>query len=158
MTGGLSFAGGPGSNYLTHSLAQMVGRLRESGGTGFVHGVGMFNTKHHCVVLSARPSPRGEYPAVPHDPAEPRPPLYDPVPVDGAYAGPLTVETLSVRFGRDGEPDRGIVLGRGADGQRVGARLRDADTMRALTEGTEPVGRAGTAVAGEAGRPPEFRI
>jgi acetyl-CoA acetyltransferase len=163
VTGGLSFAGGPGSNYLTHSLAQMVGRLRESGGTGFVHGVGMFNTKHHCVVLSARPSPRGEYPDVPHDPAEPRPPLYDPVPVDEAYTGPLTIETLSVRFGRDGAPERGVVLGRGADGQRVGARLRDADTMAALTRGhddggCEPVGRHGTAVAGEPGRPPDFRI
>ncbi|MFN8026672.1 MAG: acetyl-CoA acetyltransferase [Acidimicrobiia bacterium] len=160
VTGGLSFAGGPGSNYLTHSLAQMVRRLRESGGTGFVHGVGMFNTKHHCVVLSARPSPRGEYPEVPHDPAEPRPPLYDPLPVDDAYEGPLTIETLSVRFGRDGAPTQGVVLGRGSDGQRVGARLRDADTMAALTDAVgegvgEPVGVTGTAVAG---RPPEFRL
>jgi len=158
VTGGLSFAGGPGSNYLTHALAQMVLRLRESGGTGFLHGVGMFNTKHHCVVLSARPSPRGEYPDAPHDAAEPRPPLYDPVPVDAAYRGPLTVETLSVRFGRDGAPERGIVLGRGRDGQRVGARLVDADTLAALTDSTEPVGRTGTAVAAEPGRPPEFRI
>jgi acetyl-CoA acetyltransferase len=160
VTGGLSFAGGPGSNYLTHSLAQMVGRLRESGGTGFVHGVGMFNTKHHCLVLSARPSPRGEYPEVPHDPAEPRPPLYDPVPVDEAYAGPLTIETLSVRFGRDGRPERGVVLGRGAEGQRVGARLCDPETMASLTDARdgEPVGRTGTAVAGAPGGPPEFRL
>ena len=160
VTGGLSFAGGPGSNYLTHSLAQMVLRLRESGGTGFLHGVGMFNTKHHCVVLSARPSPRGEYPDAPHDPAEPRPPLYDPVPVDDAYEGPLTVETLSVRFGRNGAPERGIVLGRGRDGQRVGARLVDADTLAGLTDavdgaGSEPVGRSGHVVGGA---PPTFHL
>jgi len=155
VTGGLSFAGGPGSNYLTHSLAQMVLRLRESGGTGFLHGVGMFNTKHHCVVLSARPSPRGEYPDAPHDPAEPRPPLYDPVPVDEAYEGPLTVETLSVRFGRDGAPERGIVLGRGRDGQRVGARLADVDTLAGLTDGAEPVGRTGRVTGGA---PPTFRL
>ena len=158
VTGGLSFAGGPGSNYLTHSLAQMVLRLRESGGTGFLHGVGMFNTKHHCVVLSARPSPRGEYPAVPHDPAEVRPPLYDPVPVDDNYEGPVTIETLSVRFGRDGAPERGVVLGRGSDGQRVGARLVDADTLGALTDSSEPVGQVGTALAGAAGRPAVFRV
>jgi len=155
VTGGLSFAGGPGSNYLTHSLAQMVLRLRESAGTGFLHGVGMFNTKHHCLVLSARPSSRDEYPDAPHDPAEVRPPLYDPVPVDDAYEGPLTIETLSVRFGRDGAPDRGIVLGRGRDGQRVGARLVDADTLAGLTDGTEPIGRAGTVVAGA---PPTFLL
>ena len=35
VTGGLSFFGGPGSNYLTHSIAAMVLRLRESGGLGF---------------------------------------------------------------------------------------------------------------------------
>ena len=155
VTGGLSFAGGPGSNYLTHSLAQMVLRLRETGGTGFLHGVGMFNTKHHCLVLSARPSPRGEYPDVPHDPAEVRPPLYDPVPVDETYEGPLTIETLSVRFGRDGVPERGIVLGRGADGQRVGARLGDVDTLAGLTDGAEPVGRTGRVLGGA---PPEFRL
>lgn len=155
VTGGLSFAGGPGSNYLTHSLAQMVVRLRESGGTGFLHGVGMFNTKHHCVVLSARPSPRGEYPDVPHDPTEVRPPLYDPVPVDDSYEGAVTIETLSVRFGRDGTPERGVVLGRGSAGQRVGARLVDADTLAELTNGEEPVGRTGRVLGGA---PPQFRL
>ena len=56
VTGGLSFFGGPGSNYLTHSLAAMVERIRADGGTGFVHGVGMFNTKHHALVLARPPA------------------------------------------------------------------------------------------------------
>src|SRR5262249_43283046 len=63
VTGGLSFFGGPGSNYLTHSLAAMVERIRSDGGTGFVHGVGMFNTKHHALVLRDRPRDDGTYPA-----------------------------------------------------------------------------------------------
>ena len=40
---------------MTHGLAAMVDRLRAGGGTGFLHGVGMFNTKHHAVVLAGRP-------------------------------------------------------------------------------------------------------
>ena len=56
VIGGLSFFGGPGSNYLTHSLAAVVERLRPAeGGTAFVHGVGMFNTKHHALVLADHP-------------------------------------------------------------------------------------------------------
>ena len=63
VIGGLSFFGGPGSNYLTHSLAAMVERIRADGGTGFVHGVGMFNTKHHALVLADHPRDDGGYPA-----------------------------------------------------------------------------------------------
>ena len=67
VTGGLSFFGGPGSNYLTHSLAAMVERIRADGGTGFVHGVGMFNTKHHALVLADHPRDDGRYPAPRHE-------------------------------------------------------------------------------------------
>src|SRR5439155_24580924 len=65
VTGGLSFFGGPGSNYLTHALAAMVEQLRNDGGTGFIHGVGMFNTKHHALVIADHPRDDGAYPA-PH--------------------------------------------------------------------------------------------
>ena len=58
VTGGLTFAGGPGANFMTHGLAAMTERLRAGGGTGLLHGVGMFNTRHHAVVLGDAP-PRG---------------------------------------------------------------------------------------------------
>ena len=64
VTGGLSFFGGPGSNYLTHALASMVDRIRADGGTGFVHGVGMFITKHHALVLADHPRADGAYPVL----------------------------------------------------------------------------------------------
>ena len=67
VTGGLSFFGGPGSNYLTHSVAAMVERIRAEGGRGFVHGVGMFNTKHHALVLADHPRDDGAYPAPRHE-------------------------------------------------------------------------------------------
>ncbi len=39
VTGGLSFAGGPGSNYVTHSLAALCERIVAEGGSGLATGV-----------------------------------------------------------------------------------------------------------------------
>ena len=47
MTGGLSFFGGPGNNYVTHSVAAMVDACRvDPGSRGLVTGVGYFDFKH----------------------------------------------------------------------------------------------------------------
>ncbi len=47
VTGALPYHGGPGSNYMTHSLAAMAQRLREDPGAyGLASGVGMHMTKH----------------------------------------------------------------------------------------------------------------
>lgn len=144
VTGGLSFFGGPGSNYLTHSVAAMVERIRAEGGTGFVHGVGMFNTKHHALVLRDRPSDDGAYPTPEHDVGVPRPPVTEPVPVVEDYTGPVTVLTCTVVFDREGEPDHGAVIGTGSHGERVAAAVHDRRTLEQLVDGTEPVGREGT--------------
>jgi acetyl-CoA C-acetyltransferase len=54
VTGGLTFAGGPASNYPMHSLAALTGRLREDAvGLGLATGVGWFMTKHATAILSA---------------------------------------------------------------------------------------------------------
>ena len=56
VTGGLTFAGGPGNDYCMHSLATMAARLREDGGDlGLATGVGWYLTKHAVAVMSARP-------------------------------------------------------------------------------------------------------
>jgi hypothetical protein len=154
VTGGLSFFGGPGSNYLTHSLAAMVERIRADGGTGFVHGVGMFNTKHHALVLRYRPRDDGVYPVPQYDVGVPRPPVTPPVPVVEDYVGAATVLTCTVMFDRDGAPERGAVIGTGAHGERVTAAVHDRDTLARLTDGTEPVGTDGTVSIGDL---PEFR-
>jgi acetyl-CoA acetyltransferase len=155
VTGGLSFFGGPGSNYLTHSLAAMVERIRVDGGTGFVHGVGMFNTKHHALVLRDHPRDDGVYPAPRHDVGVPRPPVTAPVDVAEDYAGPATVLTCTVVFDRDGAPERGAVICTGAHGERVAAVVHDRDTLELLTDGAEPVGREGRVTLGAV---PEFRV
>ena len=102
VIGGLTFFGGPGSNYMTHGLATMVELLRANGGTGFLHGVGMFMTKHHAVVLADRPrdggfATGGDVPTLPG------------VDVVDDYEGPGTIETYTVMYARDGTVERGVV-------------------------------------------------
>jgi acetyl-CoA C-acetyltransferase len=140
VAGGLTFFGGPGSNYMTHGLASMVERIRAGGGTGFLHGVGMFMTKHHAVVLSSRPRAGGfvtggEVPVLPG------------VDVVDDYDGPGTIETYTVMYARDGSVARGVVIGKGAGGERFAARVDGADsttTSTLVSGGVEPVGLAGT--------------
>jgi len=142
VTGGLSFFGGPGSNYLTHSIAAMALRLREGGGVGFIHGVGEMMTKHHGLVLGAEPHGRG-YAA---DPAGVVAVAPAPVVIDDGYEGRGTIETCSVAYGRDGTPDYGIVIGRGSRGERFGAQVDAADTatIAALaSEDAEAIGTSG---------------
>ena len=60
QTGGLSFFGGPGNNYVTHSVGAMVDACRaDPGSVGLVTGVGYFLTKHSAGVYSTRPPERG---------------------------------------------------------------------------------------------------
>lgn len=112
LTGGLPYAGGPGNNYCSHSLATMVDRLRrEPEKKALVSGMGWYFTKHSAGVYSGLP-PRQPY--RPYDPtadaarieAQGSPPLLE------EAEGPATVETYTVVFGRDGEPEEGIVVGR----------------------------------------------
>lgn len=56
ITGGLPYFGGPGNNYTTHSVVQMVKRLREHRGDyGLVTGVGMHLTNHVMALYSSNP-------------------------------------------------------------------------------------------------------
>ena len=56
QTGGLPYHGGPGSNYMTHSLAAMVETLRgDPGSYGLTSGVGMHMQKHAYGVWSTDP-------------------------------------------------------------------------------------------------------
>jgi acetyl-CoA C-acetyltransferase len=144
VTGGLSYFGGPGSNYLTHAIAAIVERIRGDASIGFIHGVGMFNTKHHGLVLADHPRADGTYPTPRYDVGVPRPPVTSPVAVDEDYRGPACVLACTVLYDRDGVPEHGAVVATGARGERVAARVEDRDTLRELTSGTEPVGREGT--------------
>jgi acetyl-CoA C-acetyltransferase len=59
ITGGMPFFGGPGNNYSGHSIADMVGRLRESSGLGYVGANGGFLSKHSIGVYGSSPPAQG---------------------------------------------------------------------------------------------------
>ncbi len=68
VTGGLPYFGGPGNNYVTHSIAEMMRQLRaRPGAFGLVTANGNYVTKHSFGVYSTTPPAgawRREHPAV----------------------------------------------------------------------------------------------
>lgn len=128
LTGGLSFAGGPGNNYAMHSLATAVSRLRERPGVGLVTGVGWFMTKHALSLVGSEPPPEGfrfasaqsQVDALPKRDFRP-----------GAPTGP-EVESFTVTYDRDGQPEKAIVAGLDADGSRGWLQSSDASLISAL--------------------------
>jgi acetyl-CoA C-acetyltransferase len=124
VTGGLPYAGGPGNNYTLHSLAAMAERLRaRPGAKGLVTGNGWYLTKHAASVWSTLPREKSGAPLAEPSAAEQarRRPL---APVAEAR-GEGTVEAYTVLYDREGEPTRGIVLGRTQTGDRFIANTPD---------------------------------
>jgi acetyl-CoA C-acetyltransferase len=137
VTGGLPYAGGPASNYLSHSIAAMVDVLRtDPGSFGLVSGVGMHMTKHIAAVYCTEPASAAVEPAEPQAaPAAPTALLL----VD-SYSGPATIATYSVVHGRDGSAQWGLLvvdLPQGAG--RAYGRVEEAGFLARL-EAEEMVG------------------
>ncbi len=150
--GGLTFGGGPIANYMSHAVASMTDRLRSGGGTGFLFANGGFATDNHCIILSRDPLPKANLPQ-PYDFQAEAEAARDPIPeLDKDYAGPVTIETYTVFYGREGEAKAGVVVARTPDGARTLAHVDagDAGMVAFLTDGAvEPVGSAGQVIAGE---------
>ena len=139
VTGGLSFAGGPWSNYVTHSVATMTELLRDAGGTGLISANGGYLTKHAFGVYSTTPPTepfRWEKPQAEVD-------TFGSVELCESFAGPVTVESCTVMHDRDGSRQRAITTVRLPDGRRAWGFSIDDDVMAAM-ETEEFVGRAGT--------------
>jgi len=138
VTGGLAFAGGPANNYVMHSLATLVERLRaQPEARGLATAVGWYLTKHGAALLAGRP---GERAFAHHDvqaavDAQPRRAI---VPATEEAQG--SVEAHTAIFDRDGRPTMGIVALRLPDGRRAFGRSHDHGTIATL-QGTEPLGR-----------------
>jgi acetyl-CoA C-acetyltransferase len=143
VTGGLPYAGGPGSNYTTHAIATMLGRLRaDPGALGLVTALGWYITKHAVGIYGAEPPPNGWRRAEPYDDAAA--PATDAPALAETPSGAGTIETYTVMHERDGTPVRGLVIGRlAADGRRFLANTPpDREVLEGLM-GTEGVGRRG---------------
>lgn len=135
LTGGLPFFGGPGNNYVTHSIAHMVRALRARPGRyGLVTANGNYLTKHAWAVYGTTPTPG---PWRREDPSRLQAEL-DRLPVapfTEQPEGTARIESYTVLHGRQG-PEQGIVFGRlAADGRRfIALTPGDAATLNRLQD------------------------
>ena len=158
VTGGLPYFGGAGNNYTMHAIATMMDRLRQAPGElGLVTANGWYLTKHALGVYSTR-RPKGRF-MEPNENGLNRKidelahPTMDPTP-----SGNATVETFSVMFDRDGQPEHGLVIGSLASGARFVARTRtDRTTLSQMTQ-EDVIGYSGRVTHGKATNLFEFDL
>ncbi|MHB8490693.1 MAG: acetyl-CoA acetyltransferase [Solirubrobacteraceae bacterium] len=147
VTGGLTFAGGPGNNYSMHGIAALVGRLREEpDALGFGSALGWYCTKHACAIYSGR-APRRPFREIDANPHIERPPARR---ATAAHSGIATVEAYTVTHARDGAPEALIVSAITPDGARALVRETDQHTI-AETLDCDPLGARLEIVAGADG-------
>jgi acetyl-CoA C-acetyltransferase len=118
----------------------MLQQLRSGAGTrGLVTGNGYYLTKHSALVCSTEPrdaAPREPEPAAAGDgPAWVEEP-----------SGAARIETYTVLHDRDGAPERGIVVGRDAEGRRFLAQTPDDRDLLEHFVAREEIGREGRVV------------
>jgi acetyl-CoA C-acetyltransferase len=129
LTGGLTFGGGPGNNYVSHGIASVATALRgRPGSVGMATGLGWFATKHAVGLYSTEPPTHGfrsenvqaSVDALPRRRADPD------------ATGPAEVETFTVTCDREGAPERGIVACRTGPSGRAWANVTDPDQLAVL--------------------------
>ncbi len=142
VTGGLPYFGGPGNNYVTHSIAEMMNKVRSQPGTkGMVTANGNYVTKQAVGIYSTEP------PAKPFAPKDPR--AYQaeidadkgPAVTEEAQ-GAAEIETYTVIHDRKG-PSYGILFGRLDDGSRFIANPPDDPALLAEMEVKDFLGAKG---------------
>ncbi|MBV9320879.1 MAG: acetyl-CoA acetyltransferase [Mycobacterium sp.] len=122
VTGGLTFAGGPWSNYVTHSIATMAELLvARPGRLGLITANGGYLTKHSFGVYGTAPRPsefRWEDVQSEVDREPTRPAAVE-------WEGVGTIESWTTPFNRDGEPEKAFVAIRTPDEARTLAVITD---------------------------------
>jgi len=124
LTGGLTFAGGPGNNYTGHAIATLVGRLRaDPQACALASAVGWYLTKHALAIYSGRP---------PRKPFRSLDPRIRPRTVRRArigYVGGGTVEAYTLAYHRDGAPEAVIMSALTPGGERALIRSSDPEIV-----------------------------
>lgn len=138
VTGGLTFFGGPGNNYVTHSIATMVERLRDDPESrGLVSALGWFSTKHAWGTYAGAPAPGGFSFDNVQDEVDAQPRC-----TTAVDNGDVVVESYTVTHGRDGAPERLILAARDHAARRIWAHSEDLELARGA-ETHELIGRRG---------------
>jgi acetyl-CoA C-acetyltransferase len=127
ITGGLPYFGGPGSNYVMHSIAEAVTRCRANPDVcGMITGNGMYCTKHGVGIYSGR-SPEKPWKRIPPEQFQEAVNLPEPLEVDPQPTGRFQVDSYTVLHDGEGEPETGILCGRTTKGRRAWAQTREGD-------------------------------
>lgn len=148
VTGGLAYFGGPGNNYVMHSMAQMVDVLRQHPGkTGLVTGNSFYMTKHSAAVCSTRPpkdnaATTADIRLCQRD-VDQRP-KHD---IHPTPTGRATVETYTVIYDRDNKPGKGIVIGKEENGKRFAALIPSDPSLFSAMIREDFCGVTGTVVS-----------
>ncbi|GGE27546.1 acetyl-CoA acetyltransferase [Primorskyibacter flagellatus] len=143
--GGLTFGGAPVANYMGHAIVCMTDRLRGTGTKGLVYGNGGIVTTNHAILLSGAPLADAVFPQD-FDVQADADALRGPPPgVSDSHTGPVSVESWTVHYDRDGALLRGVIVARLPDGMRTLALVPpdDTATIAEMISGDALVGRAG---------------
>ncbi len=142
QTGGLTFAGGPLNNYVTHSIATMIDKLRsDAGSVGLVSANGGYLTKHAIGIYSTEP-PAQPFRAEDVQDEVDRVPK---TPVAESHQGAVTVEAYTVMHGQDG-PEKGLCALRTSEGHRTWGTVEDRAAATQMTI-EDVIGQAGDLAA-----------
>jgi acetyl-CoA C-acetyltransferase len=128
VTGGLTFAGGPWSNYVSHSIATMTELLTANPGRrGLITANGGYLTKHSFGVYGTEPPP-AEFRWEDTQSAVDREPTRA---TAVEWEGVGTVESWTTPFNRDGQPEKAFLAVRTPDDRRTLALISDPATAAA---------------------------
>jgi acetyl-CoA C-acetyltransferase len=143
ITGGMPYFGGPGNNYALHAISHMVELLREKpSAKGLCQALSWFISKHAVGVYSAQPGPEPWEP-VPIKSYQAELDKLEGPPMVEEISGKATVETYTIFYDREGQPDSGVVVGRLNSGERFLAKTEgDRETYESLVA-EELIGRQG---------------
>src|SRR6201996_886682 len=143
VTGGLTFAGGPWSNYVMHSIATMADLLvANPGRRALITANGGYLTKHSIGVYSTEPPAEFRWEDV--QSAVDREPTRDEL---VEWEGVGTVEAWTTPFDRDGQPEKAFVAVRTPDGSRTLAVITDSTAAQATVR--DDIGGAKVVVAAD---------
>jgi acetyl-CoA C-acetyltransferase len=139
VTGGLPYAGGPGSSYVLTSLTRMTEILRaDNGSIGLVSALGKQMGHHAFGLYSTRPPL--DVAAIDEAEVQAKVDRVPLVAVRDSYDGPATVVTYTIIYGGDGAASHGAAICDLPDGSRTYALIRDAELL-AEAEVSELVGQ-----------------
>jgi acetyl-CoA C-acetyltransferase len=141
VTGGLTFAGGPWNNYVTHSIATMAERLvANPGQRGLITANGGYLTKHSFGVYGTE-APRHEFRWEDVQSVVDREPTRNAV---VEWEGTGTVESWTTPYTRDGAAEKAFLAVRTPDNARALALIADPSEAQATV--TDDIAGAKVAV------------